>query len=147
MSLKDRLLNDMKESMKNKDKDRLSVIRMARAAILNAEKEKMRELEEGEVIEVLAREVKQRKESLPEFEKGNRPDLVEKIQKEIDVLMEYLPKQLTETEIEDIVRQTIMELGVNSLNDMGKVMGKLMPQLKGRADGSLVNKIVKQLLQ
>ncbi|MDI3540627.1 MAG: uncharacterized protein PWP66_165 [Thermosediminibacterales bacterium] len=147
MSLKDRLLNDMKESMKNKDKDRLSVIRMARAAILNAEKEKMRELEEGEVIEVLAREVKQRKESLPEFEKGNRPDLVEKIQKEIDVLMEYLPKQLTETEIEDIVRQTIMELGVNSLKDMGKVMGKLMPQLKGRADGSLVNKIVKQLLQ
>ncbi|MDK2901188.1 putative protein YqeY [Koleobacter methoxysyntrophicus] len=147
MSLKDRLLNDMKESMKNKDKDRLSVIRMARAAILNAEKEKMRELEEGEVIEVLAREVKQRKESLPEFEKGNRPDLVEKIQREIDVLMEYLPKQLTETEIEDIVRQTIMELGANSLKDMGKVMGKLMPQLKGRADGSLVNKIVKQLLQ
>lgn len=147
MSLKDRLLNDMKESMKNKDKDRLSVIRMARAAILNAEKEKMRELEEEEVIEVLAREVKQRKESIPEFEKGNRPDLVEKIQREIDVLMEYLPKQLTETEIEDIVRQTIMELGANSLKDMGKVMGKLMPQLKGRADGSLVNKIVKQLLQ
>lgn len=147
MSLKERLLEDMKSAMKSKDKERLSVIRMLRAAVLNEEKNKTRELDEDEVIDVLAREAKKRREAIPEYEKAQREDHVEKLKREIDIIMEYLPQQLTEQEIEEIVRQTIQELGANSMKDMGKVMGKLMSQLKGKADGKLVNKIVRQHLQ
>jgi len=147
MSLKERLLEDMKRAMKSKDKERLSVIRMLRAAVLNEEKNKTRELDEDEVIDVLAREAKKRREAIPEYEKAQRENEVEKLKREIDIIMEYLPQQLTEQEIEEIVRQTIQKLGANSMKDMGKVMGKLMPQLKGKADGKLVNKIVRQHLQ
>jgi len=147
MSLKEVLQQDLKTAMKDKDSIRKNVITMTRAAILQIEKDKKIELDDEGVIEVIARGVKQRKDSIPEFEKGNRLDLVEDIQREIDVLMSYLPEQLSEDEISRIIADTIIEVGAQSARDMGRVMSALMPKLKGRADGKLVNIIVKQQLQ
>jgi len=149
MSLKERLLDDMKKAMKDKEagKQRLSVIRMVRAAVKNSEINSKKELSDEEVLEVIAREVKQRRDAIPEYEKGNRQDVVENLQAEIKILLEYLPEQLTEDEIRQLVQKVIKEVGASSSKDMGKVMGKLMPQVKGKADGKLVNEIVKVLLQ
>jgi len=147
MSLKERLLEDMKSAMKNKDDLRKNTISMARAAILQVEKDSKTQLDDEGIISVIAKEVKQRKDSIPEFEKGNRQDIVDKLNKEIEVLLEYLPQQLTEQEVDDIVTQTIFEIGANSMKDMGRVMNALMPKVKGRADGRLVNLLVKKHLQ
>ena len=147
MNLSDRLTDDMKQAMKNKDKLTLSTIRMMRASIKNLEIELKHPLDDNEVLEVLSREIKQRKDSLQEFKKAGREDLVENLAAEIEVISSYLPEQLTEEEIHEIVRQTIQELGASSKADMGKVMGALMPKTKGRADGKLVNQIVQQFLQ
>jgi len=147
MSLKERLLEDMKSALKNKDTLRKNTISMVRAAILQKEKDEKVQLDDEGVIGVIAKEVKQRKDSIPEFEKGNRPDLVEQLETEIKILMEYLPQQLTEEEIKDLITQTVKEVGAMGMKDMGKVMGALMPKVKGRADGKLVNNLVKQYLQ
>jgi len=147
MSLKDRLLEDMKSAMKEKDTIRKSTITMVRASILQKEKDEKVKLDDAGVVGIIAKEVKQRRDSIPEFERGNRPDLVDKLNTEINILMEYLPQQLTEKEIEKIVVQTISEVGATGMKDMGKVMGALMPRLKGRADGKLINEIVRKHLQ
>lgn len=147
MSLADRLNEDMKQAMKSQDKFRLSVIRMIRSSIKNIEIDQRRDLNDDEVLEILNREVKQRKDSLQEFEKAGRDDLVEQLSKEIEIILEYLPQQLNEEEIQAIVQQTIQEVGASSKAEMGKVMGALMPKVKGRADGKLVNQIVQRLLQ
>lgn len=148
MSLKDRLVEDMKVAMKAKEegKVRLSVIRMARAAIKNAEIDKQVEFNDDQVIEVLAREVKMRRDSIEEFTKANRPDTVKALEEEISVLMEYLPQQLSEGEIRQLAQETITEVGAQGPKDLGKVMGKITPKTKGRADGKLVNQIVRELL-
>ena len=148
MSLQERLLSDMKEAMKAKEagKLRLTVIRMVRASIKNAEINNKRDLNDEEVLEILAREVKQRRDALPEYEKANRQDMVDNLKEEIKILQEYLPEQLTEAEITQLVQEAIEQVGANSPRDMGKVMGTLMPKVKGKADGKLVNKIVKDLL-
>ncbi|KOA21237.1 glutamyl-tRNA(Gln) amidotransferase subunit E [Clostridium homopropionicum DSM 5847] len=146
MSLKEKLQEDWKVSMKNKDKLRASTITMAKAAVLQSEKVDNRTLDDEEIIEVLSREVKRRKEAVAEFEKANRQDLVDQTNSEIEILLEYLPKQLTQEEIADIVQQVIYETGANSIKDMGKVMSLAMTRLKGRADGSLVSLLVKQNL-
>lgn len=147
MSLKEVLQQDLKTAMKEKDSLRKNVITMMRAAILQIEKDKKIELDDEGVIEVIAKGVKQRRDSIPEFEKGNRQDLIEDINKEIDILMSYLPQQLSEDEISRIVADTIVEIGAVSARDMGRLMSALMPKVKGRADGKLVNMIVKQQLQ
>jgi uncharacterized protein len=147
MSLKEVLQQDLKTAMKEKDSIRKNVIIMTRAGILQIEKDKKIEIDDEGVIEVIAKGVKQRKDSIPEFEKGNRLDLVENIQKEIDILMSYLPQQLSEDEVSRIISDTIIEVGAQSAKDMGRVMSALMPKVKGRADGKLVNIIVKQQLQ
>ena len=147
MSLKDRLLEDMKSAMKKKDTIRKSTITMVRAAILQKEKDEKVKLDDAGVVGIIAKEVKQRKDSIPEFERGNRPDLVDKLNTEINILMEYLPQQLTEKEIGKIVLQTISEVGATGMKDMGKVMGALMPRLKGRADGKLINGMARKHLQ
>lgn len=147
MSLKDVLNRDMKIALKEGQKERLSVIRMAKSAILYAEKERMHELDDGEIIEVLSREVKKRKDDMAEYERLGKKDVAESLGREIDILLSYLPQQLTDDEVEEIVRQTIFEIGANSLKDMGKVMNAVMPKVKGRADGRVVNTIVKKLLQ
>ena len=147
MSLKVRLMEDMKSALKEKDALRRSTITMVRAAILQKEKDERIELDDEGIIGVIAKEVKQRRDSIPEFEKGNRPDLVEKLNTEISILMEYLPQQLTENEIDALVVQTIAEVNAAGMKDMGKVMGALMPKVKGRADGKLVNQLVKKHLE
>ncbi|MGN1400749.1 MAG: GatB/YqeY domain-containing protein [Bacillus sp. (in: firmicutes)] len=147
MSLLDRLNNDMKLAMKNKEKDKLSVIRMLKAALQNeALKLRKDELTEDEDLTVLSRELKQRKDSLQEFSNAGRDDLVEKVQTEIKYVEVYMPQQLTEEEVDTIVKDTIESVGASSKADMGKVMGALMPKLKGKADGALVNKLVQQHL-
>ncbi|MBO1512264.1 MULTISPECIES: GatB/YqeY domain-containing protein [Metabacillus] len=147
MSLLEQLNQDMKQAMKNKEKDKLIVIRMVKAALQNeAIKLGKNELSEEEDLTVLSRELKQRKDSLQEFKNADRLDLVEKTQAEIDVLVDYMPEQLSEEEVSEIVKQTISEVNASSKADMGKVMGALMPKVKGKADGSLVNKLVQQQL-
>lgn len=148
MSLKERLAEDMKDAMRAKEagKQKLSVIRMVRAAIKNQEIEKGHELNDEEVTQVLAKEVKLRRDSIPEYEKAGRPEMMESLKKEIDILMEYLPKQLTEDEIIAIVKRIARELGASSPQDMGKMMGKVIPETKGKADGKVVNEIVKKVL-
>jgi len=147
MNLSERLNDDMKQAMKSQDKFKLSVIRMVRAAVKNQEIELKRTLDDNEVLDILSREVKQRKDSLQEFEKAGRDDLAKDIAAEIEIISAYLPKQLTEEEIKVIVQQTIQETGASSKAEMGKVMSALMPKVKGRADGKLVNTIVQQFLQ
>ncbi|MFI8575235.1 MULTISPECIES: GatB/YqeY domain-containing protein [Rossellomorea] len=147
MSLLNRLNDDMKQAMKNKEKEKLSVIRMLKASLQNeAIKHGKQELSEDEELTVLSREVKQRKDSLHEFQNAGREDLVEKIQTELTYVEIYMPKQLSEEEVSAIVQQTVAEVGATSKADMGKVMGAIMPKLKGKADGALVNKLVLQHL-
>jgi uncharacterized protein len=147
MSLLERLNNDMKQAMKNKEKEKLSVIRMVKAALQNeAIKLGKSQLSEDEELTVLSRELKQRKDSLQEFENAGRSDLVDKTKSEISVLELYMPKQLSEEELTQLIKETIAEVGASSKADMGKVMGAIMPKVKGKADGSLVNKLVQQHL-
>ncbi|MEK3723748.1 MULTISPECIES: GatB/YqeY domain-containing protein [Paenibacillus] len=146
MSLSEKLNEDMKLAMKSQAKFKLSVIRMVRASIKNIEIDQRKPLDDQEVLEVLSREIKQRRDSLQEFEKAGRDDLAETVKAEIEILIEYLPQQLTEEEVKSIVQQTIQEVGASSKADMGKVMGALMPKVKGRADGKIVNQAVQQLL-
>lgn len=147
MSLLERLNNDMKQAMKNKEKDRLTTIRMIKASLQNeAIKFSKQELSEEEELTVLSREVKQRKDSLQEFEKAGREDLVEKIQTELKHVEIYMPQQLSEEEVAAIVKDAIAETGAASKADMGRVMAVIMPKVKGKADGSLVNKLVQQHL-
>jgi uncharacterized protein YqeY len=147
MSLKEQLTADMKEAMKNKEKERLAVIRMVRGAIRQQEIDGQKELGEEDVIAVISKEVKMRRDSIEEFKKGAREDLVEKTQAEIDVLLPYLPAQLSEDEVRELVKAAVEQTGAATPKDMGKVMGVLMPKVKGRADGKMVNTIVKSFLQ
>lgn len=147
MTLKERLLSDMRTAMKERDSFRKSVLTMARAAVLQIEKDKRTQLDDRGVIEIIAREVKSRKDAMEMFKQGERQDLVDKNQKEIEILREYLPPQLSEDEIRVLVKQAIERTGAGSIKDMGKVMGAVMPDLKGRADGGTVNRLVKELLQ
>ena len=146
MSLLERLNSDIKQAMKNKEKDKLSVIRMIKASIQNEALKTGNELSEEEELTVLSREVKQRKDSLHEFDKAGREDLVEKIRTELQYVELYMPKQLSEEEVNEIVKQAISETGASSKAEMGKVMAVIMPKVKGKADGSLVNKLVQQHL-
>lgn len=148
MSLKDRLWEDMKQAMKEKSagKLRVSVIRLARAAIKNTEIAKGHELSDEETVEVLAREVKQRRDAIAEYQKVNREDVVKDLEAEIAILMEYLPQQLTADEIRALVQETVSAVGAKGPKDIGKVMAALMPKVKGRADGKQINQIVREEL-
>jgi len=146
MSLLERLNTDIKQAMKDKDKEKLSVLRMVKSAIQNEAIKHGRDLTEEEELTVLSRELKQRKDSLHEFDKAGREDLVHKLQGELAIVEHYMPKQLSEEEVSAIVQQTISDVNASSKADMGKVMGALMPKVKGKADGSLVNKLVQQHL-
>ncbi len=145
-TLKDELLEDMKIAMKQKDKDRISVIRMARAAIKNVEIDKRKDLVDEEVIEVLAKEVKQRRDSIEEYARVGKDDVVQKLKEEIEILTKYLPRQLTREELETIVDEVVQDTESSSMKDMGKVMGAIMPRIKGRADGKIVSELVKERL-
>ncbi len=146
MSLKERLTEDMKIAMRDKDSIKKNAVQMARAAVLQVEKDKKVTLDDDGIIEIIAKEVKKRRDSVPDYEKGGRLDLVEDLNKEIEVLLQYLPQQLTEEELEVIVRQAIEDTGANSARDLGKIMQAVMPKIKGRADGKIINQIAKKYL-
>ncbi|MCI8446636.1 MAG: GatB/YqeY domain-containing protein [Bacilli bacterium] len=144
--MREKILEDLKQAMKEQNKELLSVIRMVKGAIQMEELKVKHPLTDEEVITILSREIKTRKESIAEFEKGNRTDLIEKTQGEVNLLQTYMPEQLSEEEVEKIVNETIKEVNPTSTSDMGKIMGSLTPKLKGKADMSLVSKKVREKL-
>lgn len=144
--MRERILNDLKEAMKLQDKERLQVIRMVKGAIQMEELNTKRELNDDEVITIIAKQIKTRKESIVEFEKGARHDLIEKTESEIKLLEEYMPEQLSEEEVNEIIDKVFSEVNPTGMSDMGKLMGKLNPLLKGKADMGLVSSIVKNKL-
>lgn len=147
MSLKQKLQEDLKSSMKNKDTNKKSVITLIRASIKQYEVDNRVELGDEEIIDLIAKQLKQTRDSREEFAKAGRDDLVSKAEAEIEVLKEYLPQQLSEEELNEIVISTISEVGATSMKDMKKIMTSIMPKVKGRADGKLINELVKKNLQ
>jgi uncharacterized protein YqeY len=141
---------DLKQAMKDKDQDRLRVLRSIKSKLLereiNERKEGEATLSDEQTIEVLMKAAKQRKESIEQFEEGDREDLANSEKKELEVIESYLPEMLSEDEVRDIAREKIEELGAEDMSDMGQVMGALMQELKGKAEGSLVSKVVKEEL-
>ena len=145
-TVKERLQEDLKTALKAKDKFKANVISTAKSAILLVEKTDGITADDALSIEILAKEVKQRREAMLEFEKGNRQDLVDQSKAEIEILLNYLPQQLSEGEIRQIIEESAIEAGASSIKDMGKVMSIVRPKTLGRADGKLVSQIVKEYL-
>ena len=146
MSLKERLMADLKQAMRDRDAVRRASIRMVRAAVKNAEIDWQREATDDEVVALIAQEVKRRKEAIEMFRQGRRDDLVAEEQAEMAVLCSYLPEQMSPDEIEETVRQIIADLGATNMKQLGTVMRQAMSQLKGKADGRLVNQIAREIL-
>jgi len=146
MGIKEQLIQAMKNAAKQKAKEKLSIIRLALAAVQNKEKELLRELSEQEAIQVISGLIKKGKESIEQFKAGQRNDLVNKEQQEIEVLQAFLPQQLTSAELEGEISKALEEAGASALQDMGKVMKILMPRIAGRAEGKVVNELVRKRL-
>lgn len=144
--LKEKLQQDIKDALKSGDSKKRMVLGMVLAAIKNKEIEKKGELGDDDVIAVIASEIKKRKDSVEQFEKGGRPELAEGERKEAEMLVAYMPEQMSEEDIRTEVKKTIAETGVKDMKEMGKVIGAVMAKIKGKADGTLVSKIVKELL-
>lgn len=144
--LKDRIQADLYQAMRNRDKIRISVLRMLRSSIGYEEIETKAELKDVSVIDIISRQVRQRRESINIYREGGRNDLVDKESEELSILQEYLPLQLTTEELTNLARDVIIEIGATTLTDKGKVMGQLMPQVRGKADGNQVNEVVTALL-
>jgi hypothetical protein len=146
MSLKETLQEDVKQAMKDRDQEKLSVLRMVMAAVKNAEIEKQTELSDEQIEEVVGRQVKQLQDSMKDFEAGGRDDLLKKAHAERTLLQTYLPEQLSDEELEAIVDKIIADMGTATSADMGKIMGVVMGQAKGRTDGNRVRAIVQKKL-
>ncbi len=148
MSIKVRLTEDMKQAMRDREsgKFKLSVIRMVLSSIKNVEINERRELSEEDLLGILSKEVKMRRDSYEEFKKANRDDLAEPTLAEIAILTAYLPEQLTTEQLREIIQAAVVDTGASTQKEMGKVMAAIMPKTKGRADGKLVNQIVRELL-
>jgi hypothetical protein len=144
--LQDRLADDLKQTMKSHDKVRLSVIRQLRADVKNAEIAKQKVLDDSDVLGVISKAAKQRRESIEEFKKGGRQDLVEAEQAELAIIEEYLPQQMTRDEVMAAARKVIEEMGASCPGDKGKVMPRLVSELKGKAEGREINEVVTELL-
>ena len=146
MSIREQLDADLLEAVRNKDGLKRSALRLIKASVQSEEKSRGKELGDDDVVQVLTREAKRRRESITAFRDGNRLDLVEKEEAELAIIAKYLPQQLTEEEVREIAQSVIEEVGASGPGERGKVMGKLMPQVKGKADGKMVNQIVGELL-
>lgn len=146
MSLKEQLAQDLKLSMKEKDTVKKNAVQSIRAAIKQVEIDTRAELDDAGVIDIIAKELKRRKDVLPDYEKSGRDDLIADLKKEIDIIMGYLPSQLSHDELDEIVRAALESTGASSMKDMGKIMAEVMPKIKGRADGKAVNEIAKNYL-
>lgn len=146
MGLKDQIKSDLKNSMKSGDNVSRGVLRLLNSDIKNAEIEKRKELSDNEIIEVVKRSIKRRKDSIEQYKKGGRKDLVDQEEKELKVLEKYMPEQMSEKETRVVIQDVIRKSGATSASDFGKVMGAAMKEFKGKADGNLVSKIVKEEL-
>lgn len=146
MLLKEKIDKDFKEALRNKDQRRLSCLRMLKSAIKNREKDLRRELKEEEIISVISSLVKRGRDSIEEFKKGGREDLIQKEQEELNILYEYLPKQLSPEEIEKELKEIILQVGAKGPKDLGKVMKVAMKKMAGKAQGKEVNEIARRLL-
>ena len=144
--LKEKLMEELKEAMREKDIIKKNVIQMVRAAILQIEKDKGIEVDDSKILEIIAKEVKTRQDSITDFEKGGRQDLVEQAKREIEILSKYLPKQLTREELKEKLAIIIKEIGATSMKDMGNVMKEAKAQIGTAADGRSINEVVKELL-
>ena len=144
--LKEQLLNDLKEAMKEKNELKKNTIQMCRAAILQVEKDKQIELDDNQIIDIIAKESKKRNDSIVDYEKGGREDLVDQIKKEIEYLKVYLPKQLSIEEVEKIVKDIIEEIGAKDIKDMGKVMKVAKEKIGASSDGKTINEAAKKFL-
>jgi len=145
--IKDRIESELKEAMKNKDGVKISALRMLRADIQNISIQKKTGLKDDEIIKIVHKQVKQRKDSIEQFEKGSRSDLAEKEKKELAILESFLPEAMPKEELEKIVKDVVSELGASTKKDMGRVMKEVMVRVKGRADGKSINAIVATLLK
>ena len=143
MTLRDKINDDIKESMKSKDKETLAVLRMVKGSIQLEEISKKKELNDDDVIAVISKQIKTRKDANSEFEKGNRQDLIDKNNAEISILNRYMPEQLTSDEIEQIIEENMKKLGVTTTKQMGILMKEISPLLKGKADMGLVSNLIK----
>lgn len=144
--LKERLMADLKEAMKEKQILRKNVVQMIRAAVLQVEKDKQVELDDNQILEIIAKEAKKRKDSLEDYEKSGRQDLIDQVNEEINIISEYLPKQLSKEEIASIVKEVIEETGAITIKDMGKVMKGAKEKIGAAADGKTINEVVRELL-
>ena len=144
--LKEKLMEDLKESMRTKNELRKNVVQMIRAAILQVEKDKQIELDDNQILEIISKESKKRKDSLPDYERSGRQDLIQNIKEEIKIISEYLPKELTEEEYLQIVKQAIEETGAKDIKDMGMIMKLAKEKCGPAADGKTINEIAKKLL-
>ncbi len=146
MTVKDKLKEDLKTAMREKDGVRKNVVQYIKAGILQVEKDNKITLDDEGVLDVIAKQLKQRRDSLPDYEKSGREDLIAQLKREMDILMEYLPAQLTHDELVEIVKEAIDKTGASEIRDMGKIMSEVMPKTKGRADGREINLIARELL-
>lgn len=144
--LKERLMEDLKNSMKEKNVNRKNVVQMVRAAILQVEKDKKIEMEDAQILEVISKEYKKRADSLVEFEKAQRKDLIDQVKEEMSVLEEYLPKKLSEEELTTELQKIITEIGATTIKDMGNIMKVAKERLGVSADGKMMNEIIKKIL-
>lgn len=144
--LKDQIEQDLVTAMKSKDENSLLVLRMLKSALKNKEIEKKNELDESDIIGVIQSQIKSRRDSVQMYKTGNREDLAQKEEKEIEILQKYLPEQMSEQEVRAVVKNAIATTGATQISDMGKVMGSVMGELKGKADGSMISTLVKEEL-
>ena len=146
MTLRSRLEEDLKAAMRAREAVRRDTIRYLLSEVQKAEKAEQRDFDDEEVLRVLGRQAAQRRESIEAFAKGGRQDLVDKEEAELEIILEYMPEQMSEEQIAELVQAAIEEVGASGPQDMGKLMGRLMPQMRGKADGRTVNEIVRRLL-
>ena len=146
MSLKEQLKEDLKSAMRDKDNVRKNVVQLIKAGVLQVEKDNKVTLDDEGVSDVIAKQLKQRRDSLPDYEKSGREDLINQLKREMEILMGYLPAQLTHEELEQIVKEAVEATGAQSVKDMGKIMAAVMPKTKGRADGKEINQIARAFL-
>ena len=144
--LKEKLMEDLKESMKNKDTVRKNTVQMVRASILQIEKDKGIEVEDDKIIDIIAKEVKTKKDALKDFEKAKRQDLIDLTNREIEVLQEYLPKQLSRDEVKEEVQKIITEIGATSMKDMGAIMKEAKAKMGASAEGKTINEVAKEIM-
>ena len=147
MTLRDKLEDDIRESMRSRDQARLDALRFLKAAVQAAEKNDGKALDDQLMTDVVSKQVNDRRESIRMFQQGGRTDLATKESAELKILEDYLPPQLSREELEKLIRDLVSEVGATSIKDKGKLMGRLMPQVKGKADGTMVNELVTQILE